>query len=514
MIIKKIKAKSQEQPLDVLRKMFGKIYSDEELLQRYLEEWNKKTSSDHMVAFLEGHSNIYSIVLVNILSVLEDCHNKQSEFEKGEDEYKNIQDTINYLEGIQKKGNLFLCIDGQHRVDCYERYMKDEFVILEDVICNIPQETGEDIPYNLKKKKFSKLPDYVKKYILTKYNVLLTFIETGNFEDIVKVTIYTNIGEPWNEHESRIIIPSTFVRFCLKYINTDALFSNVFKDYCSDMNKKYSLKKKGLSRILTEFLGYYFNTTQGNIYKWPKEEQLNKMCSIVGLKGLSKNKLDNGKTICSKLAEVINTLDDISINRSQIYNLFILLCCLFNSKHKLNTFNKKLVINDNKGFINWFLEMELKLRKKNKYILDQDGNFISDPAGKKDRKGNIKKVENPEAFIKKCSNNGEDEIQIRLESMYEKFVNDYNSLFAEGIIDFIEDEKVSKGQRETVAVNSDFTTKDGEKKSFEEIFGKGNDIDVDHETATRLGGEHNENENMVLRTASKNRSKGKKVEKV
>ena len=52
MIIKKIKAKSGEQPLDILRKMFGKIYSDVELLQRYLEEWKDKISSDHMVAFL------------------------------------------------------------------------------------------------------------------------------------------------------------------------------------------------------------------------------------------------------------------------------------------------------------------------------------------------------------------------------------------------------------------------------------------------------------------------------
>jgi hypothetical protein len=98
--------------------------------------------------------------------------------------------------------------------------------------------------------------------------------------------------------------------------------------------------------------------------------------------------------------------------------------------------------------------------------------------------------------------------------MYEKFVNDYNSLFAKGIVDFIEDEKVSKSQRETVAVDSDFTTKDGEELSFEDIFKKGSEIDIDHEIATALGGEHNENENMVLRTASKNRSKGKKVEKV
>jgi hypothetical protein len=514
MIIKKIKAKSGEQPLNTLRKMFGKIYSDEELLQRYLEEWKDKISSDHMVAFLEGHSNIYSIVLVNILSVLKDCYKKLDEYEEDEDEYKNIQDTIDYLDAIQKRGYLYLCIDGQHRVDCYERYMNDEFVILKDLWCQIPQSKGVPVPYNLKGKKFSEHGDYVKKYILDEYNVLLTLIETGNFEDLVKVTIYTNIGEPWNEHESRIIIPSTFVRFCLKYLNTDALFNNVFKEYCNDMNKKYSLKKKGMSRILTEFLGYYFNTTQNEIYKWPKEQQLNKMCSIVGLKGLSKNNLDNGKKICSKHAELINTLKDVSLNRSHIYNLFILLCCLLNPKHKLNTYNKKLVINDNKGFIDWFLKMELKLRKKNKYILDQDGNIILDPAGKKDKKGNVKKVENPEAFIKKCSNNGENEIQIRLESMYEKFVNDCNSLFAKGIVDLIEDEKVSKGQRETVAVDSDFKTKDGEELSFEDIFKKGSEIDIDHEIATALGGEHNENENMVLRTASKNRSKGKKVERV
>ena len=79
---------------------------------------------------------------------------------------------------------------------------------------------------------------------------------------------------------------------------------------------------------------------------------------------------------------------------------------------------------------------------------------------------------------------------------------------------FIENESVSKKQRETVAVNSNFTTKDGEELSFEDIFKKGSKIDVDHEIATALGGNHDENKNMVLRTASKNRSKGKKVEKV
>ena len=42
------------------------------------------------------------------------------------------------------------------------------------------------------------------------------------------------------------------------------------------------------------------------------------------------------------------------------------------------------------------MKMELKLRNENRFILDNDGNVIFDPAGKRDKKGNIKRVENPE----------------------------------------------------------------------------------------------------------------------
>ena len=39
---------------------------------------------------------------------------------------------------------------------------------------------------------------------------------------------------------------------------------------------------------------------------------------------------------------------------------------------------------------------------------------------------------------------------------------------------------------------------------YEDIFQKGSEYDIDHEMATALGGKHDEDENMVLRKASKN----------
>ena len=63
MIDRKIIASNKELELSKIQPYFGKIYSDEMLLQRFLNEWDDNIATDHMVAFLDGHSNIYSLVL-------------------------------------------------------------------------------------------------------------------------------------------------------------------------------------------------------------------------------------------------------------------------------------------------------------------------------------------------------------------------------------------------------------------------------------------------------------------
>ena len=92
---KKIQAKNSEQPLSRFKKFISRIYSDELLLQRLLDMWNADTGTSHMIAFLEGHSNIYSLVLIDVKKVLADAELKLTDFVKTDEAYKNIEVTIN-----------------------------------------------------------------------------------------------------------------------------------------------------------------------------------------------------------------------------------------------------------------------------------------------------------------------------------------------------------------------------------------------------------------------------------
>ena len=205
----KVKAKSVEVPLAKFRPQLSKIYSDELLLQRLLDIWDDSIATSHMLAFLEGHSNIYSLVLIDIEKVLDDAKGKLKNFNKEDAEYSNIKTTIDYLEGILSKGYDFLCIDGQHRINCYKRYLASEFKLTKSFIFDMQISDNEWIPYDIKGKYFKELPEIVQQHILEEYNVLITMVQSGSMEDLVNVTIYTNLGEPWSKHEMRVILPSS-----------------------------------------------------------------------------------------------------------------------------------------------------------------------------------------------------------------------------------------------------------------------------------------------------------------
>ena len=98
-----------------------------------------------------------------------------------------------------------------------------------------------------------------------------------------------------------------------------------------------------------------------------------------------------------------------------------------------------------------------------------------------------------------------------MDALLDEFNSGYNTLFSNGVASFVNTKQVTKSQRKEVAVKSDFTTFEGDEVSYDEVFGQGTSIDVDHIEATDLGGEH-ETDNMSLRTATKNRSKQNKKE--
>ncbi len=525
-IQKTVSAQSKETTFQRLRKLFPFIYVDETMLQRFLNEWSEQVMSDHMVACFRGHSNIYSFVLINVESVLQDCQERLAELEeqlehnqdeiKSSTQHQNISESIEYFSDILKnKKKKYLLIDGQHRIDTYKKYLNDEFVILEDIWYNITSSNGEPVPVNLKNKKFSTLPTQVQSGLLEETKFLITEIQKGQFRELVNVTIYTNIGEPWNNHERRIIVPSPFVRQILKWLTKDALWNSMFYNpkgpKVKDMKGHYSLSKKGISLMLCEYVGYYFNTTKGQHHQWPDDSQLDKMCSLEGLDGLTKTGIKNALLICSKVGEVIGSSSS-TYTRSQVDNLFILLTTLMNAKNTKNPYSKKLKIENVSDFQDWFFKMELKLRETNKYIIDPTTNKpMVDPTGKLQRNGKPKLVENPDSFLKKCSNHKSADIEIRLDALLDEFNSGYNKLFSNGVASFVNTKQVTKSQRKEVAVKSDFTTFEGDEVSYDEVFGQGTSIDVDHIEATDLGGEH-ETDNMSLRTATKNRSKQNKKE--
>ena len=506
-IKKKINAVNTQLILNKLRKKFGKIYSDELLLQRLLDVWDDVIATNHIIAFLEGHSNIYSIVLIDILSALADARGRLKDFTKEDPQYNNIKETVDYLEGIKNKGFEYLCVDGQHRLNCYNRYLKSEFALTESFIVKLETADGMKVSYDLKDKLFKDIEKPIQDEILNGYKVLVTSIQKGTLEDLVNVTIYTNLGEPWNRHEMRIILPSSFNMWIHKLQAMDALLNKVFSIHISDMGgKDYKLTKKGDSLMIAEWVGYLHNSKKDKIYVWPNSDTLDTMSSIEGLTTLSNKILKDSKSVIQKLAEIVNSTGAVvKTKRSTMDNLLILLSVFENSNHPMNTFDGIIKVTDLKSFYDWFLKADLKLRKKDKYVIDPNTNKIMvNPTTNT-------KLKNSESYNSKCGAKKVDDIKLRMSELMKEFSNDYSKLFGDGVIELYDDSSITKDDREQVAVDSNFTSLDGEELTYFDVFGEGNSIDVDDKLARARGGKADV-ENYGLRKASKNRSKGKKIE--
>jgi hypothetical protein len=165
MIRKSIEARVVAATLNTLRKFAGKIYVDEKNLQRLIDKWPDSIASDHMAACLKGHSNIYTIVLINISGVIDYCEELIQTFDEGGAQYESVKETLDYLNGIKSKGFEYINVDGQHRVDCYTRYLGSEFTIKKSVINEIETDKGIFIE-DLNGKLFNELREETQDEIL------------------------------------------------------------------------------------------------------------------------------------------------------------------------------------------------------------------------------------------------------------------------------------------------------------------------------------------------------------
>lgn len=499
MIRKTIEAKVVPATLETIRKYSGKIYVDETNLQRLINKWSDSIASDHMSACLKGHSNIYTIVLININGVINYCETLIQNYDEGSSQHESVKSTLDYLIDIKSKGYEYINVDGQHRTDCYTRYLSNEFVITQSVVNEIETDKGIFVE-DLKDKKFKELRKETQIEILST-PLTLVVVNSGTLNDLVDITIYTNIGEPWNKHEMRVIIPSSFNRFLHSFMSNNPLLTAMFK-HTKKLDGDYSLVKKGDSLMICEWFGYYYNVKQNNIYMWPKDTTLNKLCSIEGLDGFNNTKIGEAKSLISSTIELVNSGGTTKHERSFLDNAFILMNILKNPTHPLNSFRKKIDINDYKQFYDWFAKMESTLRSDDYYVM-VNGKVVIEPI-------TGKKMTNSESFKRKCSAKKADDIQLRSEKMITKFIESYDVLFAGGIITPIDTKNYTKKEKLEVAINSNWIDADGNSFTFEDLMSSNSNIEGDHISA-RAKGNSTSTENLVLRTKKANIRKSDKT---
>ena len=497
---KSIDASVGEMKLNQLRKLFPYIHVDTNTLQRLLDEWPNQVKAEHMRAIFEGHSNIYTIVLISIDGCLNYCNSIINEYEKDDTEYSAVAETIEYLSDLKSTGKRYLNIDGQHRVKTYEDFLSDKFTLQTSVFDYIEQPNDQTpIAFQLKDVKFTDMPEQTQQTILDT-PLTLVMIKKATLQDMVDVTIYTNIGEPWNEHERRIIVPSKFNRFLMSYMNDNPLMEAMFNN-TKNLSGKYSIVKKGDSLMVAEWFGYHYNSLKGQIYKWGDTDQLNTQSSVIGSESHGNSLLKKTSSLISKLVEIANTVGSVKFERTTLDNLFILLTILDSSSHSLNSFQKKVKISSPSSFLDWFLKMESTLRVRDFYMLDKDGNVYVDDFGNKKH--------DTESFKRKCGAKGAGDIEKRSTMMIQEFNNDYNKLFASGVLSLIDTNNFTKADKLEAAVENEFKDASGNEFTFEELMGSDSIIEGDHQEA-RDGGNSTSKENLTLRTKRANIRKSNK----
>lgn len=501
-IKKSINAVIKPATLDTLRKLKGKIYVDERNLQRLINKWDDETASKHFAACLNGHSNIYTIVFVSISGCIEYCQELIQEFSEGEPRYESVKETIEYLSKLQSDGYVYINIDGQHRVDCYGRYLASQFYLRESVVNVIDTNKGK-MSEDFKGKLFKELNNDSQNEIL-KTPLTIVVVNKGTLTDLVDITIYTNIGEPWNEHEMRIIIPSYFNRYLADFMNDNPLMKSMFK-HTKGMDGAYSLLKKGDSLIICEWFAYYYNIKEGNYYVWPtKSKQLDEQSSIEGLPKASKSKLNEAKGVISKTIEVFNNCGSTKHERSFLDNLFIFMCILETPNHILNPYGKQISITDMKAFYDWFAKAETKCRVEDFYVRDKKGNIVIERI-------TGKKMTNSESFKRKCGAKKTDDIQLRSTKLMQKFSEAFDKLFADGVITLIDTTNYTKADKLEAAIEADWIDADGQEFTFEELMGSDSIIEGDHNSLARAKGGETKAENLKLRRKKANIRKSDKT---
>ena len=93
--------------------------------------------------------------------------------------------------------------------------------------------------------------------------------------------------------------------------------------------------------------------------------------------------------------------------------------------------------------------------------------------------------------------------------MIAEFNNDYDTLFADGVISLIDTKNYTKKDKLQAAISADWVDADGDEFTFEQLMGTNSIIEGDHQES-RDAGNSSTADNLVLRTKRANIRKSNK----
>jgi hypothetical protein len=465
---------TQMVPPYFIRDNYSNMYSDEYLLQRLQTVWGDQRTNSVLNSIFTGASEVSTFILVRTENVLNELTDNLNELTHGDQRRSALKYTIKYLENILENHNgEYLILDGQHRLERLDKFFKGEYIYTGESLSIRVKDGDDSYMYTINDEKFTDYPKLLQNAILglnedgthmENYPIkfVVSYVNScRSFEDLVSLTVNSNESKPWTNHEKRIIIPSEFNHFiqdmCWETPQIKKMFSK-----CSNMSGEKSLNSKGDTFVISNW-SWWANNSNKNPYGWATSSNLDEQSKICN--HISKTTMKNIKNVVRTISSGLYSIQD-KFKTSTLDNAFMLNWILSNPTHQLNPVGKKVSINQEVEWMDWFMKKESDRLLTDQWALDPN-----EPDGyKKNLKGD--NVRNPESYNVRCTGTKPDGLKLRLKMMLDDFNKSMSKLEKDGVIEISEPGKFTRKDRKTLASQNNWMIGDTPISYGEVVDGK------------------------------------------
>lgn len=418
------------------------ITTDEDMIQRIFEPWDKHRISSYMTKLITGNAINASFLIADLQRISDHLSERLMNVESDAQRLA-LQENLAYFTSHIKNGKRYLLIDGAHRNDVIERTFapKDIHTILPfpDDCDAVIADTDNNL-INIAGKMFSSLSDDLKQFIYSQpLNVVM--ITSGSIKDLQDAFVTGNMGLTLFPMELRICTMTDTSRF-IRHLHKQTEIHEFFRHFAGfTPTGQKSRTKKADFLLLNYVASYYYNKLSDtpNVHR--------EHFSNVALDTLFHEDVvisNRGKKILETALYDFckGSLDEYRVKGTDFkikmtWSDFLNYVCfhlhlITGQTNKLKMLNKKVVVNKNreKELVHEYIKMVATLRKNDMYVKNAAGDPIPEmridpvtrqaiPALEKD--GTPKYVENEHGFARRDSNSTANNFGYKMKEMAQYF---------------------------------------------------------------------------------------------